>query len=104
MRPLIKKALFSAFFYCITLTSIYAHERILEDLSPKVKSYVVLKYYDLKREAAIAEPEILNEILLELNCKYNQLNKNVFISQFSKTSNPIEAVRLIEKIELLCSE
>ena len=104
MKLLIKKALFSAFFYCITLTSVCSHERILEDLSPKVKSYVVLKYYDLKREAALAEPKILNEILLELNCKYGQLNNNDFLSQFNETNDPIEAVRLIEKIELLCSK
>lgn len=63
-----------------------------------------MKYYDLKREAALAEPKILNEILLELNCKYGQLNNNDFLSQFNETNDPIEAVRLIEKIELLCSK
>jgi hypothetical protein len=104
MKFLIKKALFSAFFYCIALTSTYAHDRILEDLSPQVKSYVVLKYYDLKREAVLAKPKMLDEVLLELNCKYGQFNKSDFLSQFSQTNGPIEAVRLIEKIELLCSE
>ena len=104
MKLLIKKALFSAFFYCNTLTSIYAHERILEDLSPKVKSYAILKYYELKREAALAEPKMLNKTLLELNCEYGQFNKSDFLSQFSQTNDLIEAVRLIEEIELLCSE
>lgn len=104
-NTLIKKALYSAFFYYNVLIPISAHERILEVLSPKVKSYVVLKYYDLKREASSSTPRIFDEILLELNCHETlQYNKNSFLSQFRETNNPIEAVRLIEKTESICSK
>ena len=104
IRQLIKKALLSAFFYCCPIAILYADTRILEDLAPKVKSFVVLNYYDLKREASLYSPDKINEILFELNCKQNQVDKSLFLTQFSETKDPIEAVRLIEEIELLCSK
>jgi len=102
VKQLIKKALLSAFFYCFSINSIYAGTRIFEDLAPKVKSFVVLNYYDLKREANSYNPDKLDEILMELSCEDDQLDKVHFLTQFSETNDPIEAVRLIEKIEVLC--
>jgi hypothetical protein len=104
LRQWTKKALFSAFFYCFTGNLVSANELIFKDLDPKIKSFVVLDYYDLKREASSANPAKLNEILLELNCEDHQFNKNQFLVLWGKTENPIDAVRLIEKIEVSCSK
>ena len=103
-KEFIKKALFSAFFYCCLTTLTIAKENIFEDLDPKVKSFVVLNYYDLMRELKVKKPVKLNEIMHELDCKNGQFNKENFLNLFAKTKDPIAAVRLIEKIEVLCSK
>ena len=103
-KRFIKKALFSAFFYCCQTTLATANESIFKDLDPKVKSFVVLNYYNLMRESKMANPVKLNEIILELDCKNGQFNKENFLNLFAKTKDPIAAVRLIEKIEALCSK
>lgn len=104
-KQFIKKALLSAFFYCCPINKISAHERILKDIAPNVKTFIVLNYYDLKREVNSYSPNKLDEVLLELNGgECYPFDKDHFLAQFSETNDPIEAVRLIEEIEVLCSK
>ena len=96
-----EKALYSAFFFSTLLTPLSAYELRYEDLASEVKKYVVLNYYDLKRN--VSNTSLFNEILLEIGCEQGQIDQKDFVSKYKNTTTPIEAIRLIERIEKICS-
>ena len=96
-----KRVLFCALFFSALFTPLSAKELRYKDLAPKVKKYVVLNYYDLKRN--VSSTNLFNDILLEIGCEQDQVNQKDFLSEFRSTTAPIEAVRLIERTENICS-
>jgi len=96
-----KRALFCVLFFFSLITPLSANELRYTDLEPKVKKYVVLNYYDLKRN--VSNTALFNDILFEIGCRQGQINQKDFLSKYKSTTTPIEAVRLIERIEKKCS-
>lgn len=98
-----ERTLFCVLFFYTLFAPLSASELRRTDLAPEVKKYIVLNYYDLKRNVSSTNSNLFNDILLEIGCGQGEIDQKDFLSKYNNTATPIEAVRLIERIEVLCS-
>lgn len=72
-------------------------------MASEIKSYVVMNYYDLRRKVSLGLPNNLSEIRSELKCRKN-ISNDYLINKFRLTTNPMDAVKFIEELEVKCQE
>lgn len=89
-------------FWLISLWSaIYinqAYADLVEELDPKVKTFAVCNYYQIKNQQLNGNFSLNSEILVELGCEPNSQNKRILNHQINASASPSELAQKLENL------